>query len=152
MKKTISTPVVAIVIAGILVTGIFAWRGLSRHGKSDVPEGSTPRLQAEDSISNDSTARASIPQEGSLAELVPLPLSAILVEPENGMWTIDNGYLSVPRGTQSFGGIEFHLEGMLQMQGTGSERAGRKYRSEIRLPLAEAGVTSARIGSLHLLG
>lgn len=155
MKERISRSVLVIVITGIVLAGLITWKGLSRHEKTAPPENSRGVVEAETAASNDVSARAAAaPTKNKmvLRDLVPLPLDTILTEAENGMWKSDKGFSSMPRGTQSFGGIEFHIEGLLQMQGNVSESRRQKYRNHMALPLAEAGVTNAEIGSLHFLG
>src|SRR2546423_3756207 len=155
MKERISKSVLVIIITGIVLAGLIAWKGLNRNKKTAHPEDSGEVVGAETSASNDAPVRgaaASAKNKTVLLDLVPLPLDAILTEAENGMWTSDKGFSSMPRGTQSFGGIEFHIEGLLQMQGSVSESRRQKYRKQVALPLAEAGVTNAEIGSIHFLG
>src|SRR5580765_2578057 len=158
MKERVSKPIIAIAIVGLLVAGLMVWRMAVRHPDanaaneqaSGTPAATTER-EGESAAADDRSAGASTAAaektETALTNLVPLPLTAILAEAENGMWVSNKDYLSLPRGIQTFGGIEFHLDGMLQMQGKGSEAQGRKYRKQISLPLKEAGAVNARIGS-----
>jgi hypothetical protein len=155
MKERISRSVLVIVITGILLASLIIWKGLSRPGKTAQPENSRAAVEAGTTTPNDASARAPVaPTKNKtvLRDLVPLPFDTILTEAENGMWTSDKGFSAMPRGTQSFGGIEFHIDGLLQMKGNVSESRRQKYRDHIALPLAEAGVTNAEIGSIHFLG
>src|SRR6185369_1283714 len=103
MQQPISKPVAAILLIGIGLTALILWFGPARrHTSADAVGTAAAILVTSGSGAN------------SLSGLVPLPLGQILVEPENGMWLTDDDFLSVPRGTQLFGGIEFRLEGLLQ--------------------------------------
>ncbi len=129
---------------------------VSRRAAPTEPpvETAPPAAQAAAAPAEESAPPNSAALEETAASRAPvaIPLTPILIEAENGSWLRDKPYLEVPRGTRTLGGIEFRLEGMLQLQGKGSETRGRKYRGTIELPLAQAGITNGRFGSLHLLG
>lgn len=97
------------------------------------------------------TAEPAAEPSDNLPELIPLSLTPICIEAENGMWRTNSDYQIVPHGTQSLGGIEFVLDGLLQLQSTSSEAFNRSYRTNIALALAEAGAAGGRFGSLHLI-
>jgi protocatechuate 3,4-dioxygenase beta subunit len=85
-----------------------------------------------------------------LPELIPLPLATIAIEAENGMWRTNGDYSDIPHGAQTFGGINFVFDGMLQLQSSGSESFNRSYRTNIALPLTEAGAAGGKFGGIHL--
>ncbi|MGE3312372.1 MAG: M56 family metallopeptidase [Limisphaerales bacterium] len=96
-----------------------------------------------------------------LPKVVPLRLTDLLVQAENRDWLEQPVWKAVPRGTNVFGGIEFRMDGMIQLAGTGPEREGKSYRDRVVVPLVETNRTGARttlvqrgtnVGSLHMVG
>ncbi len=154
MKERISKSVLVIVITGIILANLIVWKGLIPRKKTPQSDNASEEIQGSITVSNAAAHATLSPAKNKtvLRDLVPLPLDTILTEAENKMWDSDKGFSAMPRGTQSFAGIEFHIEGLLQMQGSVSESRKQNYRNRIALPLAEAGVTNAEIGSIHFLG
>ena len=90
----------------------------------------------------------------------PISLTNLLTAAENDCWLKEPVWQAVPRGTQDLGGIEFHLEGLIQLFGQGPQGDGHAYREKIILPLIETTTVGkntavirrgANIGSVHLL-
>jgi len=90
----------------------------------------------------------------------PLTLTNILTQTENQSWLKEGVWLNAPRGTQDFGGIEFHLEGLVQLQGKGFEDDGRHYRQKVIIPLIQTNRVDKKmevvelgtnIATLHLI-
>lgn len=141
------------VILAIATALIFVmYRLRPKSGVASEPE------QHEVAVSDNGSQPANEPRAESqeeakddLPELIPLPLTSIAIEAENGMWRTNSDYQIIPHGTQSIGGIEFVLDGMLQLQSTSSEAFNRSYRTNIAFALAEAGAAGGRFGSLHLI-
>ena len=81
--------------------------------------------------------------------------------PENDQWDKDSAVKAIPRGKQVFGGVEFRLEGMIQLQSKARQGRPADYRQTIVVPLAETNVTAAgtqvvqrgsNVAAVHLLG
>jgi hypothetical protein len=98
---------------------------------------------------------------GELPPVVPISLVGVLVPAENDAWDKDSAVKAIPRGKQSFGGIEFRVEGMLQLQSQGTRDDRHNFRPTIVVPLAETNVTAAgaqvvqrgsNVAAVHLLG
>ena len=101
------------------------------------------------------------PRTKELPPVVPLRLTNLLVEAENRAWLEEDVWKAPPRGSNGFGGITFHFDGLIQLSGTGSEGDGRTHRDRVMVPLTEtvevdgrARVVSrgAQVGALHLVG
>ncbi len=95
-----------------------------------------------------------------LPPVQPISLTNILTAAENDCWLKEPVWQAVPRGTQDLGGIEFHLEGLIQLFGQGPQGDGHAYREKIILPLIETNTVGkktevirrgANVGSVHLL-
>jgi hypothetical protein len=141
--------VVMLAIAAALFTVIYHLR--PKPAAEQPPAASTGETSNSPAESAAAEPAASVETEtNNLPELIPLPLATISIEAENGMWRTSSDYTDLPHGTQSFGGIEFVFDGMLQLQSSGSESFNRSYRTNIALPLAQAGAAQGKFGSIHL--
>lgn len=96
-----------------------------------------------------------------LPPVVPLRLTNVLVQSENRAWLEAPVWKAPPRGSNVFGGIEFHLDGMIQLFGTGPEREEKIYRERVVVPLVTTNGTGPKavvvqrgtnVGSLHVIG
>jgi len=101
------------------------------------------------------------PGSKPLPPVVPLHLTNLLVHAENRAWLEEPVWKAPPRGSNTFGGIEFHIEGMIQLFGTGPEREEKIYRERVVVPLISTNTSGSRlvlvqhgtnVGSLHLIG
>src|SRR5215831_15615814 len=113
MKERISKSVILVVIVGIALAGFILRQVLVRHERTNLSQNPVAAEDGQVAGANDASMRGSaraVKQATILSEVVPLPLSAILVAEENGMWMSEDGFRLMPHGTQSFGGIEFHFE------------------------------------------
>lgn len=99
--------------------------------------------------------------DGQLPPVIPISLAAILTPAENDQWDKSAVFLTMPRGTQSFGGIEFWLEGVVQLQCKSSKDEHRDYREKIVVPLLQTNLSEtmseiiqrgSNVASVHLLG
>jgi hypothetical protein len=113
----------------------------------DVAAANTTPSASPATPTNEAPAEAA----NNLPELLPLPLAHIAIEAENGMWRTNSDYQIIPHGTQSFGGIDFVFDGLLQLQSTSSEAFNRSYRTNITLALTEAGAQGGKFAALHLV-
>lgn len=81
-----------------------------------------------------------------LPPVVPLSITNILAEAENRDWLNDAVWQVAPRGTQDFGGIRFHLEGVVQLKGQGF--GPKPYRERVTVPIP----TNSAWGAIHVVG
>src|ERR1041385_6130516 len=118
------------------------------------PATPTPAPAAEPAI-------ASGPANPGLPPVVPVPLKPVLIDAENGSWLKDADYLRAPHAAREFGGVEFLMDGMVQLQSHQSVERSRSYRTQIVVPLTQTNVVGGRaqivqhgsnVASLHLLG
>jgi beta-lactamase regulating signal transducer with metallopeptidase domain len=95
-----------------------------------------------------------------LPPAVPLSLTHLLTEAENRPFLQDLVWQVAPKGTQDFGGIEFHVDGLIQLQGKGAGEEGRRYRERIAVPLIETNRVGEQmvlmnrgtnVGAVHLI-
>jgi RNA polymerase sigma factor (sigma-70 family) len=98
---------------------------------------------------------------GELPPVVPISLAGLLVPAENDQWDKSAVFKVMPRGKQVFGGVEFWLEGMIQLQSRAAKEDNRSYRQTIVVPLSITNATAAgvqivqrgsNVAAAHLLG
>jgi RNA polymerase sigma factor (sigma-70 family) len=98
---------------------------------------------------------------GELPPVVPISLAGLLVPAENDQWDKSAVFKVMPRGKQVFGGVEFWLEGMIQLQSRAAKEDNRSYRQTIVVPLAETNAAAmgvqivqrgSNVAAAHLLG
>lgn len=82
-----------------------------------------------------------------LPPVLPLTITNILAEAENKDWLNDAVWQVAPRGTQDFGGIRFHLEGVVQLKGQGFGPT-KPYREKVVVPVP----TNSAWGAVHVIG
>lgn len=82
-----------------------------------------------------------------LPPVLPLTITNILAEAENKDWLNDAVWQVAPRGTQDFGGIRFHLEGVVQLKGQGFGPT-KPYREKVSVPVP----TNSTWGAVHVIG
>ena len=135
--------VVVLAIAGALISVMYHLRPKPAAEQAVASNGQTPNP----------SAASEAPKEmetSNWPELFPLPLAPIVIEPENGMWRTNSDYADLPHGTQSFGGIQFVFDGILQLRSLGLQAFNRSFRTSIALPVAEAGAAQRSFASIHL--
>ncbi|MBL9127614.1 MAG: M48 family metalloprotease [Verrucomicrobiales bacterium] len=96
-----------------------------------------------------------------LPPVAPLNLTNLLVAAENRSWQEEAVWKATPRGSNVFGGIEFRIDGLIQLSGTGPEGDGKKYRDRVIVPLVTTNGTGpdatvvrsgTNVGALHWVG
>ena len=134
---------VILAIAAALILVMYKLR--PKTGSAPPPEQHEVAISSDNSSPPATAPTTAPPVEANdnLPELIPLPLAPIAIEAENGMWRTNSDYQIVPHGAQSLGGIEFVLDGLLQLQSTSSEAFNRSYRTNISLGLSEAAAVEA---------
>ncbi|HEV2692792.1 MAG TPA: carboxypeptidase-like regulatory domain-containing protein [Verrucomicrobiae bacterium] len=169
MKTPISKSALAIVLVGILLIGGLVKLGLYRQGISTVtpPEAkavpaTTPAPAPAAAPVPEVTVAPVKPLDGPLPPVIPISLTNVVIDAENGTWLRDKDYLVAPHQPQTFGGVDFLMDGMIQLQGRLSkEWKNRSYRTTISVPLALTNISASgteiiqrgsNISSLHLLG
>jgi hypothetical protein len=159
----ISKPVLAFVTGGIVLVALIFWFGPLHHEKHQPAV--TPPPQP-DVVSASATPVTNLPTataaETGLPPVVPISLTNVVINAENGSWLRDKDYLLAPHKPQEFGGVEFLMDGMIQLQGRLSkEWKNRSYRSAVTIPLAQTNIVDgnfeviqcgSNVASLHLLG
>lgn len=117
---------------------VLLWAGLGWVGLTDAATSSKP-----------------------LPPVTPLNLTNLLERAENQSWQEDAVWKVPPRGSNVFGGIEFRIDGLIQLSGTGPEGDGKKYRDRVIVPLVVTNGTGsdarvvrlgAGVGALHWVG
>jgi len=164
----ISKPVLFLGTAAVVLTLLLVWFG-SRRGEP-APAQAEPEI-----VANEPTATAETPAvpvsttppgpavqfDGELPPVIPISLGSIITQAENDQWDKSAVFRVMPRGTQSFGGIEFWVEGAIQLQSKSSKDEKREYREKIVVPLAQTNLVEggveivqrgSNVGSVYLLG
>jgi hypothetical protein len=157
MKSTprVSAPVLAFGLIALILSAVVGWYGYQRHqargGAAADAAATDPDPDLASAPDSDGEIMPAEPEVVAMTfpdgfpPVIPISLVPHLIEAENGTWLKDNQYKLLPRGTQDFGGIEFHLEGMIQLQGRQSKDWKKySYRQQVSLPLALTNQTDGR--------
>jgi len=153
------------VVAGLMLVALVIGIEL-RQRKQSSPEIPAPSpsdpLAVTPVATTPAPTPAAAPAEEGLPPVVPISLTNVLIDAENGSWLRDKDYQLAPHRPHEFGGVEFLMDGMIQLQGRLSkEWRNRKYRTTVVLPLAQTNIVDGNfevterghnIGSLYLLG
>ncbi len=157
LQKTLLTATVAVLVG----TGIYE----VRHALQQRPKNPTrQQQQSELSPASEDQITAATPNptgnEG-LPPVTPILLASVFIPSENDQWNRSKEFLAMPRGLLGFGGIEFWLEGVVELQSTRTKEDHQDYREKIVVPLALTNSIGAdtqiiqrgsNIASVHLLG
>jgi RNA polymerase sigma factor (sigma-70 family) len=157
---TVQKAALATLLAVAVGTGIYEVRHAAQRREGNPIAQPNPMTQA-------GAAPVAEPSQlapgtiGELPPVVPISLASLLVPAENDQWDKSSVFKVMPRGKQLLGGIEFWLEGMLQLQSSASRDEGRGYRQRILVPLTETNLAAAgaqivqqgsNVAAVHLLG
>ncbi len=163
-RQSISKPVLAFVLAGLAVSVAFVWLLLSRNQQKPSDTASSP-VEAVEPVPAVRTqeaeispgAVASAKSEGGLPPVIPVSLRS--VPKANGDWLTSRAFLAFPRGTQSFGGIEFWLDGVVILQCQAGINNKQDYPLSVAVPLTKSDVFArnrvqlgSNVASIHLVG
>ncbi len=156
---TLHKAAIATVLTAAVGTGIYE----VRHA-AQVPErnqaGQQPVEESEPAPAAE-PAQPSPAGGGELPPVVPISLAGVLVPAENDQWSKTGAFKAMPRGKQVFGGVEFWLEGVIELQSSAARDDERSYRQRITVPLTETNATAAgieiiqrgsNVAAVHLLG
>ncbi|MEY4916329.1 MAG: Thiol-disulfide oxidoreductase ResA [Verrucomicrobiota bacterium] len=144
MKNSISKPVLVVVGLGLLLIVALLWFGLHRQNKSappapvavEKPAAATAPAFLQKPISTPAKpAPKVVVADDHLLPVIPISLLKTLSEDPayNG-----SAMSSLPSGTQKYGGIEFWLQGILRLQGTGTrDFESSHFRTSVVVPLDE---------------
>jgi protocatechuate 3,4-dioxygenase beta subunit len=140
--------ILAILVFGI--AGLIFWK----KGKQEPTDSRAPAQTSTDAAAPAPAEPAPVERAADSSApstaVVPLSLAKLLEGTENEDWRTAEAWKALPNGTQFFGGIEFHLQGVVLLQGKGAADMGMEYRPDIVLPLPKlAGRTFA---TLHVVG
>jgi uncharacterized GH25 family protein len=154
----LSGPVLAFGIVGLIIILAVSWLGYRRQqshppapvvAETELVPQSSPATNATEEIVATAAEDAAQTFPDGLPPVIPISLVPQLIEAENSTWLKDEQYRLIPRGTQDFGGIEFHLEGLIQLQGRLSKDwKKRSYRPLVSIPLT---LTNQTDGSLEII-
>jgi uncharacterized GH25 family protein len=163
--RSIGKSVLTVCVAAIAVLLLLVWFKLrSRDRSSERPVAEAPATTQQ---SPKETMPAAAPTvapaapvssvtANGLPPVVPIPLAPVLIDAENGPWLRDK---NAPHAAQEFGGIEFLLDGRVQLQSRDPKT--HTYRTHIEIPVTQTNFVSGQmqvvqigsnIASLHLLG
>lgn len=164
MKNSISKSVLGIVVAAIAIMAAVLWFDHRPPSPSPAPQSTEAKAEvpAAPAATNSSpSAPVTAQDNGELPPVIPISLTNVVVDAENGTWLTNKDFLRVPHQPQMFGSVTFLMDGMIQLQGLGSQTRDRNYRTSIVLPLALTNITDngteivqrgSNVASLHLLG
>ena len=151
---------IAALLAAAVGSGIYEVRhAVQRHEPDHAPQ---PKQAAQGAAVP--VAEPAQPTPGGTGELppvVPISLAGLLVPTENDQWDKSSIFKVMPRGKQVFGGIEFWLEGMIQLQSSAAKEDNQSYRQTVVVPLSQTNTTAAgvqivqrgsNVAAAHLLG
>lgn len=167
MKTSISKSALGIVFAGLVLIIAAIWFGMASHKKA-APVEAPPAIETPAAVPAAKPAPKPAPAparpaivrttDTSLA-VIPISLTNVIIGTENN---VDAAMKSLPSGTQVYGGIEFWLQGMVQLQSLATRDEQRKnFRTSIIVPLAETNFPDGKpvvtqrgqnIASLYFLG
>ena len=151
---------IATLLAAAVGTGIYEVRQVVQRRQSNQAPPQRQAVQA-NPASPVAPAQPLARGSGELPPVVPISLAGVLVPAENDQWDKNSAIKAIPRGKQIFGGVEFRIEGMIQLQSKGARDDQQNYRQTIVVPLAETNVTAAgtqvvqrgsNVAAVHLLG
>ena len=166
MRNLFSKPVLATFFAAVAIVAAVIWLhrppaakpqivAVTNAAPAAIPVAATPAPVAK-------PASAPVQDIGGLPPVIPISLTNVIIDAENGSWVKDKDYLAAPHKSQEFGGVLFLMDGMLQLQGKMSKDwKKRSYRSDIVVPITLTNETAqgteiiergTNIASLHLLG
>ena len=151
---------IATLLAAAVGTGIYEVRQVAQRRESNQVPPQRQAVQAGPASPAD-PAQPVARGGGELPPVVPISLAGVLIPAENDQWDKNSAIKAIPRGKQVFGGVEFLIEGMIQLQSKGARDDQQNYRTTIVVPLAETNVTAAgtrvvqrgsNVAAVHLLG
>ena len=102
---------IATVLAAAVGTGIYEVRQATQ-----LREQNQARQQQQAALAAPAGPAQPSPTAGrELPATVPISLAGLLVPAENDQWDRSAVFKIMPRGKQVFGGVEFRVEGMIQL-------------------------------------
>jgi len=147
MKNSISKPVLAMVAAGLALIVAFLWFGPYTRTKKDEPAPSP--IVAGQSTANPASPSAPAPVSSAaepvdgLPAVIPISLTNVITAAENNVAQFDPPMRSLPHGTQVYGGIEFWLQGMIDLQGSAArDQQSLNFRIRVNVPLDETNLVN----------
>ncbi|NOS72614.1 MAG: carboxypeptidase regulatory-like domain-containing protein [Verrucomicrobia bacterium] len=167
-RYRITKRLLTIVLVGTAVISMIVWFGLHQRNRSAVQIAEQTEAAPTQAVSETapapeavSNALESIPTlTGELPPVIPISLAPFFAEPENGVWSSKPwSYFSI--GTQTYCGVEFNIQGVIQLGSPGSVQSKRLYRGNVTVSLAVTNFTDngmvitelgTNIGCIHLLG
>jgi uncharacterized GH25 family protein len=146
--------VLLFIAAGVILILVILWFGLSQRkkGEQSAAASSIAGQTATNSVPTNATAQI-LPKVGTSAGLppvIPISLTNVIDAEEKNFLQTDASAQALPGGTQVFGGIEFWLQGMIHLQGTGvRDQERRHYRTQIIVSLDQTNITADGVSVTH---
>ena len=149
MKTTprLSGPVLAFGMVCFAICALVSWFMLKerKHSAADDTSqaGIVATTPAETNTESETNELAAVPEydlSQGIPPVIPVSLAALLVKTENDVWTTQP-WVNYPRGLQKFCAVDFNIEGVLQIESTGSIGSTRSFRRSIVIPLTVTNAT-----------
>ncbi len=140
MKNSISKSVLAILILGIALIVAILWLNPNRPRSSEpthpVAEQASPKTNPPTFLLKQKATAAKPVTVAADADLPPvIPISLLKTLSEDAAYH-GSAMAALPSGTQHYGGIEFWLQGILRLQGTGTrDFESSHFRTNVVVPL-----------------
>ncbi|HEX7655246.1 MAG TPA: carboxypeptidase-like regulatory domain-containing protein, partial [Verrucomicrobiae bacterium] len=144
MKNTISKPALGIIGLGLILITLFLWIGQRKHQATppaNNPE-ATPAAAATPAPNLPLPVAAQAQTQPTGLAVIPISLTNLLVADQIYP---DSAMKNLPAGTQVYGGIEFWLQGQLQLQSLATrDEQHKNYRPNIIIPLDETNTVAGQ--------
>jgi len=157
--------VLALVAFGLTLIVVVSWFGLHSRNKSGTPP--APEIagqvaQYPGPTSSPAVDAATTESADGLPPVIPISLTNVLDEADKSLAQSDLVFQALPGGTQIYGGIEFWLQGLIQLQGGATrDEEHHNFRTRTVVPLDETNLTGGtarvmqrgkNIATVYLLG
>jgi RNA polymerase sigma factor (sigma-70 family) len=161
VMTTLQKAALVVLVAAAVAPGIYGIRQVAQRHKLPPAPRSDQVSQAASHAPAAEPSQTGPPVSGKLMPAVPVSLASIMVPAENKPWDKSPVFKVVPRGKQLLGGVEFQIEGLVQLQSVASRDDGCSYRPSVIVPLTQPNVSAAglqilqhgsNIAAIHLLG
>ena len=168
MKSTprLSGPVLAFGFVCFAICALIGWYALKERKHSaidDSQQAVIAAVTAETSSATDTNLAEPVAEydlSQGIPPVIPVSLAPFLVELENDVWKTKQ-WSNYPHTPQKYGGVDFNIEGVIQLESSGSVQGKRLYRKSVVVPLTITNATEnevtvtdigTNVGCIYLLG